>query len=469
MKFFLTTLLWLSAATSFANETKICTPEADIQKALKTYTFQHWDAGQKAWVRDTKVNGCDDKNILSKTIRAIAFLNQFPKLSLGKEQASSVVITEGVGNYLQKRISTFLLEDETHSSACKARGIVAFVRSKENSTMHLCPFFADVYSSDLMSTYVLVHEARHTEGFDHAGCTHGPFEKFDRNTNENSRSCDATYEEQGSYGVGTGFLLNVYHGSNNEMLRQEARANIVQDLTTRFNKLPLDLKVGILLHQQDGTVSFFDGKKQASTLALHTRVLTYSQERPTFFSEDGSVKSYTYSKQLTDTSGPYAQSYRDLSSHAEQESLLDVFYGETMSCLLFTKKISCVRLDEKGERIVTDIPFNTIRPLQIQVIETVEDDKQLLLVDQQGYTYSLPKNSIGFTKLTEVDLPRSEKPAPFIGTSYAAGTNYGLSLAGGLYSYNMDRQKWQLVSPLKKQKFKKILAPFYWSQQLQEL
>ena len=469
MKLLLIFLLWLAAANAFAIETKPCIPDAEIQKIFNSYNFQHWDAGQKTWLRDTKVSNCDHESILAKTVRTIFFINQFPKLTVSKERPASVVISEGAGSYLQKRISTFLIEDETRSSNCKANGSVAYVRTDENNTMHLCPYFANVYGSDLMSTYVLVHEARHTEGFAHAGCLHGPYEKFDRNTKEISRSCDATYEEQGSYGVGTGFLLNVYHGTSNEMLREEARANIVQDLITRFNKLPLDMKAGALLHKKDGAVTFFDGIKETSKLAPKTRVMTLAEQWPTFFTEGGSVKSYKYSKELSETRGGYARSYRELRTHEERESLLDVFYGESMSCLLDTKRISCVRLDDQGNQTVANISFQSIRPLKILPVENLDGEDQLFLVDEKAYLYELPPISAGFTSLTEKDLHRSEHPAPFISTGYVAGISYGLNLNGDLYSYNLKRQKWQTVAPLKQQKIKKILAPFYWSPQLQDL
>src|SRR3989338_113006 len=182
-----------------------------------------------------KVDLCDSLQLSHQTVKALLFLDK--SNSLGAAPPGGLdknFLKNGPGYFLSQRIDKIVLEDPVFNG-CGA-GMVAYVFLFEQKTMHICPVAADL--STLQLADVLVHEARHTEGYSHVSCKHGPYSGYG--------ACDSSVEKGGSYGVGFEFYLKISKSEEiSKEVRQEARGEAVVDLLERFIELPLDLRAGL--------------------------------------------------------------------------------------------------------------------------------------------------------------------------------------------------------------------------------
>lgn len=439
-----------------------CLDSAQVQSVLKAYEILHWDDDKNDWVGNSKIDNCDAASLVHKTVRSILFLQQLPRFAVAPGGVNSQVTIEGPANFFQKRISKIYIESAKHSGdagACGGQGVIAFVKSSQPE-MYICPAFGSPFFTDLMSSAVLVHEARHTEGYEHDLCLHGPYAKNDLPYG----ACDSSFEAQGSYGIGAGYVLNVYQGTKNEALRQEARANIVDDLITRFNKFPLEIQPGALLQKENGVVSFYDGKNHVLSQLKNLKVMAIRDIFPVYFGNDGSVKTYSFSKTLKDSLGAFAKWYREKTTPAQHNSLLDVYYG-SISCLLFEKSLHCGIGDPNAKDV--DIALNDIRPLRLFSDET---GTVLSILDEDGVLHALPLNYSELIDATESDFQIISEPMEIMSRSdLDKNAAIAVKLDGSLvYTPDAVNKPWSPLKEFKGQKFLKVM-PFLWSQKLENL
>jgi hypothetical protein len=469
MKTILATATFLLSISGFAADKPACVPDDQIQGVLKNYQIFHFDNATKKFAQDTKVDGCDTANMANLTVRAVSFLNQLPPIDPSKSSFTSVVVQEGAANYLQKRIKQIAIETVEHKGGGCEDGVLAYVMTGEGAVMHLCPFLGVAYPSILMVSTTMIHEARHTEGFPHAICSRGPMGAMDQKRHVGA--CDKSYEEQGSYGIETGFLVNVYASTQNEMLRQEARANAVEGFYTRFNAVPLDIKEGVLLQSQQGSMGFYDGSTNRPMTSMPVaKVISIRSGAPAYFSADGSVKSYYYSKELQDTPGVFARKYRETLTPAQRNSMIDMAYmSGDVACFLFEKSILCGHALSGTDVQNVEIPLNAMRPARLLTQDLPDNTSQLLIIDQDGYAYKAPTKFDDLAKAKESDFVKSVQKTPLVSMAVLEKASYGVDLNGILQRFDPNQKKWSVAPGLNGQKINKALGPFYWSQKLEDL
>ena len=167
--------------TAKAQSETNCIPQAEVQAIAVNYP-QFAGFAKAPYCND----GSQDWQMLSAMMfmRKTQFSATMPK---SKDELFSGRFAANWYGYFIARI------DKLEVQEC-AKGIVAFVKPGADKTMHLCQLaLTDRYSSVDRAT-VMMHEARHMDGFPHMTCTRGA--RKDMN-----RACDLQISDGGSYGV----------------------------------------------------------------------------------------------------------------------------------------------------------------------------------------------------------------------------------------------------------------------------
>lgn len=433
-----------------------CLDKEDVANALLDFSFFERGSDDQSLTQNNSIDLCNDKDARNQVLRGIVFLKK-----LDKQSSVSRVLEQGSYNYLDSRIEKIYIETKSYR-ACSANGVIAFVTLGGGRVMHICPGISFV-STDLMLGKVLVHEARHTEGHSHVHCSDGTYYKKDLSF---TGACDAEYEDQGSYGVGAAFLIDIYHSTQDQVKKQEARSGAITDFFERFNQKPMGIKSGIIVQSQSGLISFFDGAVKNELFQTDSSdIMTMRASVPTFYGKAGYVKSYVYAPILTDAQGRFAKDYRETFSDADRQDLLDVNYSGDYSCLLFRSKIRCF----KSDIFSSEINISTIAPMKFMFNEV---SKLLNIVTEDGPLYSLPLTFEELQKSTEDNLLKKSITRSHISLVHLDKLGFRVNLNGhldGNKNIDLAEQVWALVPEYKDEEVKNILGPYYWSKQLETL
>lgn len=465
-------LMLLLPLTSMAQKNPNCLLQSEVDAFFKDFKLFEWSKSKKDYVKVQSVsNLCDSQALPVRLIETVKYMNAMN--SSQNPKSDSIVVREGAGNYFKKRIKRIILEPQDKFN-CPS-GVLAYVYKIEKDLMHICTENIGRFDSPLMFSSILIHEARHTDGFSHVHCTHGTYLFVDTDA-RGTGSCDESFETQGSYGVAAGYMREIAKNSKDPVEKQQARSSYVVDIIQRFNKLPLDIKPGLVTQSQGGKISFYDGTNRKDLIHLSTAdaVMTTRSDLPTFFDPRGSVTSFVFSPSLKETPGGYAKDYVTAYTPAERNNLKDVYYGDLhdYSCLLFETKLRC------GDNFASDpdieIPLNTFRPVQFLISQSSKlvNNATLYVTAEDGYLYPLPANWASFkTWAKDAKFEKSSKVFKLLSlvTFDDGKTEYALNFDGELSQWAQGQKNWTPVQAFKKDKLQKMIAPFFWSQKLEDL
>lgn len=433
-----------------------CIPAASLDYALSKFKFEDLDVNGNSTKVYSQQDACD-KGLLKKAIGAIDYLRQLPQATM-QTNFQTVVSKEGSLNFLLKRVHTIQFESLQSEQCTETTG--AFVNHDEGGVMHICQIAHKL--SPLVFAQVLIHEARHVDGFKHVACKQG------YNQDIEFDACDETYQEQGSYGIGVGFLFQVYFGTKNEAVKQQARSEAIQNVLNNFNKSPLGLVNGGLFLDTDDTVSFFDGKTETQLGSFTNPIATISfiDNVPYIFFKNGDITRYDFTREWALREGTLKDSYNKLSQQ-ERNELLDILTNSSEYCFLSPSRVQC---SAEGENRFREFNFSQIVPMKF-VSKNTYYASDIIVLGADRKSYQLP-TSADFAKFKESDLRvrQSAHRYPEV-TSYAEmenGTVVGVSSDGFMLEKAKDSQKWTRSKAFGDYKFKKIM-PYKWSKKLEDL
>lgn len=467
MKFIVILALLLTPFMAFSASD--CLPSSEAEYFFQTFKVFKWSRSEGEYSPIKSItNLCDSKDLTVRLAKAVQFMNE---LNAHQDPNSTSIVTrEGAGHYFTKRIARIVIEPKD-GFGCPS-GVIAFVYRNEKDIMHVCTEGISDMDSPLMMSWVLVHEARHTEGFSHVHCNHGLY-LDSSNDRTSTGSCDETYETQGSYGVAAGFLTEVLRTTKDPVQKQAARSQYVVDLIQRFNKLPLDIKPGFAAHSDSGEVSFFDGDKKSVLFQTSPKAfLTSRQDLPTIFDPAGTAKTYYFAKILQDTPGGYAREFAEKYTPSQRESLRDAYFGlsHDYACLLFDTKLRC------GDNYAQDPDIDvtlSIRPVQFLMSTKSEfvNNNVLYITAEDGYLYPLPADWATFKTWSKSGaLTRSSKQYNLLSlVTLSEKDEYSVDFNGRLEKRNKTFRSWITLKEYRGEKIQKIVAPFFWSQKLTEI
>lgn len=439
----------LASAQEKAPEAPVCLDEARVQKVVKTFT---WSSGRDD---DGKVIGyrtlCDAASPFYQAMKAWIMLEDFPLLSMQKDEFNYSVLGKSATGYVRSRVNEFVF-DRTDSIGCKREGVAAYVMNN-TPTVHLCPHLKNFSTYFLMG--VLIHEARHVDGYPHSDCRRGNMKGF-------AGACDNKYSDGGSYGVGAEFDVRVSRTEGiDPVLRSEARANAVDSLFNRFNRLPLGLADGIFA-QTDKRGLYFVGPEKTTEVLAETPsgILMNRWGTPAWFDADkAEAMGRDNLGNMGPTAGTLAQAYRTTYSPEQRKALVDLYYGTEYACQLFETEVKC---GADKEEIAYALPGKPVG--------FVTYEKYLGINFEDGSIYILPTKFEDYKNknMSKWQVGRAASPYRFY---VSLDSDFGISLEsdGRLRTTDGIKQKGKLIPDLEAYRFEKIIGPVIWSPKMREL
>ncbi|WP_413577870.1 hypothetical protein ACLVWU_05225 [Bdellovibrio sp. HCB290] len=434
-----------------------CVNKDSLSKTLSQFKISHLDEDGEV-LKDFELEDACVGGAFQAVAEGVQFLRKIPAPKNLPSRYATLISQEGPTKFLNNRIKEIHIT-WPNDYTCE-QGALGYVKSDETENrMYICNHVNIHDYTPLYVAHILVHEARHIDGFPHQQCIQGMF-------NFDIYACDSSYQEQGSYGIGTGLMLYTYKGAKNEALRDEARSNIVLDMTNRFNTLPMELSSGAILQDTQNNISFYDGNE--TTLGEFTdeiSVMTSRLGTPYIFFKNGEVSKYLFTKEWPLLEGSLVDNYRKL-KRREMNELIDINF-DLGYCFLFPKQMKCLQ-----EGRFHEFSFSALNPVSFWPQLLGKDTSNAILNDD-GKVYTIRDEIKEFVYSENEILNSSELqiknryPGVTSWTMLGNGRILGVSPEGYMMQ-SVSKGKWKRAKEFEDYKFKRIL-PFMWSKKLEAL
>lgn len=449
-------VLFTSMVKAEEQKPECATPE-EISSIIKIFTIQSNDeVTSNKGLRD-----CSYDSAMGATLGGIAFMSRFDSLPSLKKSIDQNIIGSSPTRFLVKRAKTIQFVPNYYGSCRPPNETGGYVSA------YVHPYYPAIYvcrESAAMDAFemasVLVHEARHVEGHLHAHCLRGYW--------KGDAACDERYEDKGSYAVGTEYYLRLsVHPEVSPTLKASARLMGITELWGRFNKYPINFRGQLILQEENGDVSIFDKKKVISQSPQGDAVLVKRGEGHAFIDQQNkTVKSFFADKWL-DTSGPLAQNLREGKLDIGSDKIIDIFYGETYSCILTTSKLLCTA---NLSGVYTNIEIKNITPIGMIYVPstTLVQSKTLYLVGEDGYLYRLPSDYNVLKSRGESSFTKTKQKYPYkkIVTVPAVAGEFVLTIEGKVLHTPAESKNLKPVKELEGKIFRSIAPVEPWSEEL---
>lgn len=253
----------------------------------------------------------------------------------------------------------------------------------DSKVIHVCPSLAK--SSKAFIAHALLHEARHIDGFDHVICNQGSMKGTD--------SCDQNYQQRGSYGIGTEFLLNLATvRSLSYEQRLDAHMRAMNQLLERFNTPPFDLRNGVVLATENGELYFLDShskKLEKIPLQIDTDdVITIRMGQITILNRrNRTVQSYVFAPSLANTPGSFSDFFRTGELPEQSVRLKNASFGSDYSCIAFQTSVQ----RRSGAEVTQTLSFpqGLSRFFSGAGLKSLPDNRNYI-TDLTGQIYTVP-------------------------------------------------------------------------------
>lgn len=430
--------------------------------------FEFYDGNQPVDMQ--KLDLCHEESLINKTLSALSFLKKYSLLPMLPTTSGQLILGQDAWEYLKQRIQRIQLT-ANGVSLCgqddKILNVVAYYEPRDPvATMHICKAFDTLDTFSAAS--ILVHEARHTEGYGHVDCSRGRL-------NGEKIACDATYKLRGSYAVGVEYMVRLA-GDNqvDPILRRSSRVAAATDLFERFNDAPMGLRWVSLMQADDGSVYGYDGHSfEKAGVGTPTQVMVDREGEPILFdAASGSVKTYALG-QVSDTDGWLAARFREVGP--SRTDFIDALYTFGYHCLLFEREMRCGRAEGPNFDVV--VRFSKLHPVGFLYVSKSALVKEYTpyLVGDNGLLYPLPASHLDLAKLKEAKLKGRKtkksilKLAPFSNDEQG---DYVLTQDGHLLLFQKHddgTRAFDEISTPEGVHFKSIAPPTIWSKDLRAL
>jgi len=373
-------------------------------------------------------------------------------------------------DFFKKRVKIIQideLEKGDPKSDCQD-GRAAYVAAGETKPrIVVCPPAAK--NSALQLSSILLHEARHLEqgGYHHVICRSGSF--------VGKPSCDNSYEDGGSYAIGTEYQVKVWRSEHLPMaLRKEARELAISDFLERFNVRVLDLREGALLQTEAGAWEFYDGDSQVKLPFdfSSSKVIAYLRNGlATFFQPfAGKIEAYVHSKGglKSAPSDVLVRKFHNELTAAEQTQLKDVVYGTTFACLMLETSLDCISMDRKNFKI--DIKHFVPKSFLFTKNSRLLYANRVHILGEDGYLYLLPESAEELRAKDPTLWMKSSEPSRFAKVApFGMGYEILLNSNQEVMVYNKRQRTVSESLNLEKKKYRTLVSPFIWSEKLRDL
>lgn len=201
--------LFITFGSASAQEAAECVPASEM-----TAIAQHFTQFRNLAGREYCLNGSHESHLIA----GLMFMRQTQFAASMPKSADELFSGEFAGDWYRYFIGR--INDLSIQASCP-KGVGAYVYMFGN-TMYVCPMLLSDNFTALDRASVMMHEARHIDGFPHMTCTRGPREGL-------QGACDRSIGQHGSYGVTveTYAQIAAYAPAIHPALRSYARSSAV--------------------------------------------------------------------------------------------------------------------------------------------------------------------------------------------------------------------------------------------------
>jgi len=395
---------------------------------------------------------CNPGSLTEKILPAIQFLKGIKNTQSPQGPFALNLIEGHPYKYLMARVHTivFMNGNEGH---CKGL-MTAYVNRKSSGRMYICS--SEYFAQPLLKqASILIHEARHFDGFGHVSCVRGSFAD-----QPEAKACDSNYTDGGSYAIENSLHLQISQDeTSSPALRRAAKMQASTSLVARFNTLPADLKDGAFVTNKNKLVSFFDGKTSKAALQL-------KQEQSLMYFPDGNPRLQTKG----------ISHYTDFTFGLAQGSIKEskTYTGNLMGlaanreCFFVLYPSSLKVFSRSDTTKIIEIKFSQIRPIAIFGRKT-PTLSQIFIADRDGRYIILPERFEQFKELRESQLKMGKNEMGIVKSQIWQGYEKEIALIndGRVMMLNYATDKWSQA--LSGNDFIDVIAPVVWSKSLQNL
>jgi hypothetical protein len=452
MRIFILILALLSSLQTLADEAPVACLERqeirDIQSQLKVD------------MTDELKDLCDVSSHSFQAFRILGLLKnlKISDVPLVGRYNQNIVGTDFWG-FLIKRIRT-VSEAPAEDAHC-ARGAMAYVDQEASANIaFVCPLFFDKFYSDYEKASVLLHEARHVEGFPHVMCLAG-------NKVANSGGCDERIEDKGAYAVTTETMAKMALRGTNvpEAERLKMRLNLLSYLES-FNELVSGVgNSGIYLESKDGKQAYlYDGA--VLTLAP-VMAKTHFVSRglsliavPESKADGFGVDVFTTKLDATPAVGGCILDYNKLPV-AERRPLVDIVTDGPYSACIYENALVGRIGNGEGKDIRVALPGKIRSVFTSDEVRDANRDSFFVKTSKKE-TYR-----VRFTEQETFEVTKVKDPTDGFRQLFFFNSDLiGLKEDGCLMKIDFDTNEWIVMPGLENMKFKSATRPFLWSQDL---
>jgi len=403
----------------------------------------------------TAADKCD-KDAFKKTILALEQIN-----TVSIQKINNAPDGKGIDffTYINEKVRKIILMPESSSLCGFNEGGVVLDPEKTDKIIRLCIINGRMPVSQLAT--VIVHEARHMDGYKHVKCTHGLYKSF------SFPECDVSFEEQGSHAYAMSYLLRLHNTLKDKDDKFRVRTLIAQSIEYSFNNVPFGLKKGGLMLDSKNRVLFFDGVDISVINEFNDKItaLVLNVGYPLVLHENGSVQAYTFSDNWSSVAGSLTENYQKLDDDTRGK-ILDVYIDNGEKCYLLPLELIC-----SGKERFVNFKFDGLSPVVFYNAPDMSKYSLMLVKNKNGRIFVIPgsilfnSNDKNFNSAFE-DKKHSLEPEV---SSYAECENGDLIGVGGEGAVVVKNKggEWKEDSRFNGVTVKKII-PYYWSKQLQD-
>lgn len=445
---FLPSLLFFSVQVHAANSS--CISEVQIRNVSLSFKFVPMNLIPQTELCDSQAESYQ----LASILLSLKDLRLDPAPLSGRYDQK--ILGDDFWKYLTTRIKVISKADES-SPSCRS-GAMAYVEPETPNTLFLCPsYFADKYYSPYGKATILLHEARHIEGYPHELCLAG-------NKVGATGGCDERIDDRGSYAVSTEALAKILFRGQNISPSEKKRLKIqLLESLESFNE-PVNGIGNTALYLVDETESrayFFDGLQlyptrhfeQAHVVSRFVNLQILPKNKMKAFSWDVLQSESSFSP----AAGACAQAYNALPA-PKRSRLLEVIDDGIYFACVYEDHLSARIGFEITEDLVIELPFKAKAVFSSdEVMDSERNSYYAISTENKFYRIRFLENQK--VSITQVADPTGGFKHLFFFNSDLTG----LSNKGVLMKLDFDTQEWVQFPALEGRRFKTSTRPFLWS------
>lgn len=405
--------LLVAGSTAFSAD---CVSKAEMQE-IASHFSQFSSLAQKDFCFD----GSETSNLLSAIMfmRKTAFSADMKK---SQDELFSGRFSSNWYNYYIGRIDDISVE-----SSCP-KGVAAFVYGFGGKTMYVCPaMLTDNYSS-LDRASIMMHEARHIDGYPHMTCTQGARKGI-------QGACDSRISEGGSYAVTveTYAQLAKYATDLHPALKAYARASSVVYADEAF-ETPVRIDRGgeLLAMTNSGEFHGLSFGAQAKDTALGQtpalgRIAMRAQHMILFPDDKTLPAKYVFvnnAGDITQAAGDAIIEYNK-QTPAQRAELVDYHVAAQWSARIYKSKITFVCSATSAATTDVALKEAPVAALHLNGYDRVARSSYLVMESGAIYEFGCDTKANAIVKLSSVKLDQTFKRVHKIGAMVIGLTNDG--------------------------------------------